>query len=167
MLRPVGELVGVLGELGLEGLDGGGVFVEEDLGTEELVGWSLEWYDCWVTYSSVTSAEAGDAAASVLPLSLGDDGFQDIVDNVPELVVLVLEQEHEAGGLGVERGGDVLDELGEDLLDAGVGDGRGLVEGVDAAAVGDGLEEVGGGSHCVVLFECGGSTGECARCEEG
>jgi hypothetical protein len=31
VLGPVGELVGVLGELGLEGLDGGGVLVEEDL----------------------------------------------------------------------------------------------------------------------------------------
>ena len=38
VLAPVGELVGVLGELGLEGLDGGGVFVEEDLRMEELVG---------------------------------------------------------------------------------------------------------------------------------
>lgn len=106
----------------------------------------------------------------MLPLGLGDNGLQDIADNVPELVVLVLEQEHEAGGLGVEGGGDVLDELGEDLLDAGVGDGRGLVEGVDAAAVGDGLEEVGGGSHCgggcgVLSGCCGG--GECASCEEG
>lgn len=32
VLAPVGELVGVLGELGLERLDGLGVFVEEDLG---------------------------------------------------------------------------------------------------------------------------------------
>jgi hypothetical protein len=35
VLGPVGELVGVLGELGLEGFDGGGVFVEEDLGGED------------------------------------------------------------------------------------------------------------------------------------
>jgi hypothetical protein len=102
----------------------------------------------------------------VLPGGLGDDGLQDIADNVPELVVLVLEQEHETSGLGVERGGDVLDELRDDLLDAGVGDGRVLVEGVDAAAVGDGLEEVGGGSHGVLLSGSGGG-GECARCEEG
>jgi len=101
----------------------------------------------------------------VLPGGLGDDGLQDIADNVPELVVLVLEQEHEAGGLGVERGRNVLDELGDDLLNAGIRDGRVLVEGVDAAAVGDGLEEVGGGSHGV-LSGCGGG-GECARCEEG
>lgn len=31
VLAPVGELVGVLGELGLQGLDGLGVLVEEDL----------------------------------------------------------------------------------------------------------------------------------------
>ena len=84
----------------------------------------------------------------MLPLGLGDDGLQDIADNVPELVVLVLEQENEAGRLGVERGRNVLDDLGDDLLNAGVGDGRVLVEGVDAAAVGNGLEEAGGGSHC-------------------
>ena len=61
------------------------------------------------TYGSVAGAEAGDAVASVLPLVLGHDALEDVADNVPELVVLVLEQEHEAGGLGVERGGDVLD----------------------------------------------------------
>jgi hypothetical protein len=114
-----------------------------------------------VTYGSVASTEATDAVAGVLPLLLGNDGFEDVADDVPELVVLVLEQEHQAGGLGVERGGDVFDELGDDLFDAGVGDGRGLVEGVDAAAVGDGLEEVGLGSHIGgVLSDC---RGECAR----
>ena len=120
------------------------------------------------TYGSITGAEASDAAASVLPLGLGDDGLQDIADNVPELVVLVLEQEHEASGLGVEGGGDVLDELGDNLLNAGVGDGGVLVEGVDAAAVGNGLEEAGSGSHCgggVVSSGCCG--GECSRCEDG
>jgi hypothetical protein len=40
VLAPVGELVGVLRELGLQGLDGGGVFVEEDLGRGDvLAGW--------------------------------------------------------------------------------------------------------------------------------
>ena len=36
VLAPVGELVGVLGELGLEVLDGGGVLVEEDLRSESV-----------------------------------------------------------------------------------------------------------------------------------
>lgn len=104
----------------------------------------------------------------MLPLGLGDDGLKDVAHDVPELVVLVLEQEHEAGRLRVERRRDVLDELGDDLLDAVVGDGGGLVEGVDAAAVGNGLEEVGVGSHCGGLPV--GSRGECAddwSCEEG
>lgn len=109
---------------------------------------SVEWY----TYGSVAGAEASDAVAGVLPGVLGHDGLEDVADDVPELVVLVLEQEHEAGRLGVEGGGDVLDELGDDLLNAVVGDGRGLVEGVDAAAVGDSLEEAGVGSHCVVVL---------------
>jgi hypothetical protein len=63
------------------------------------------------TYSYVAGAEAFNAAAGVLPLSLGNDSFQDIAYDVPELVVFVLEQEHEAGRLGVERRRDVLDEL--------------------------------------------------------
>jgi hypothetical protein len=63
------------------------------------------------TYCSVAGAEALNAAAGVLPLGLGDDGFQDVAYDVPEFVVLILEQENEAGGLRVERRRDVLDEL--------------------------------------------------------
>lgn len=114
----------------------------------------------WDTYGSVAGAEASDAVASVLPGVLGHNGLQDVAHDVPELVVLVLQQEHETGRLGVEGRRDVLDELGDDLLNAVVRDGRGLVEGVDAAAVGDSLEEVGGGGHCgiggVVLLGRGG-----------
>lgn len=93
------------------------------------------------TYSSVTGAEASDAVAGRLPLVLGHDGFEDIAHDVPELVVLVLQEEDQACGLGVEGGGDVLDEVGDDLLDAGVGDRGVLVEGVDAAAVSGGVEK--------------------------
>lgn len=46
VLRPVWELVGVLGELGLEVLDGGGVLVEEDLRGEVLARWCL-WLHGW------------------------------------------------------------------------------------------------------------------------
>jgi hypothetical protein len=67
--------------------------------------------------------------------------------------VLVLQQQDEAGGLGVEGRGDVFDELGDDCFDAVVGDGGGLGEGVDAAAVGDGVEEGEVGGHgCGGLF---------------
>ena len=99
------------------------------------------------TYSSVSRAETRNAASGGLPLVLGDNGFEGIADDVPELVVLVFEQEDETGGLGVEGGGDVFDELGDDFLDAVVGDGGGFGEGVDAAAVGDGVEEGCGGCH--------------------
>jgi hypothetical protein len=95
-----------------------------------------------LTYGSVTGAETGDAVAGGFPLVLRDDGFEGVADNVPELVVLVFQQEDETGGLRVEGGGDVFDELGDDLFDAVVGDRGGFVEGVDAAAVGDGVEEV-------------------------
>ena len=99
-------------------------------------------------YSSVAGAEASNAVAGALPGVLRHDGLEDVADDIPELVVLVLEKEDETGRLGVEGGRDVPDKLGDDLLNAVVGDGRGLVEGVDAAAVGDGLEERGGRGHC-------------------
>lgn len=70
------------------------------------------------TYSSVASAETGNAAAGGFPLVLRDDGLQSIADNVPEFVVLVLQQEDQTGGLGVERRGYVFDELRDDLFDA-------------------------------------------------
>jgi hypothetical protein len=56
--------------------------------------------------------------------------------------VLVFQQEDKAGGLRVEGRGDIFDELGDDFFDAVVGDGGGFGEGVDTAAVGDGVEEV-------------------------
>lgn len=70
--------------------------------------------------------------------------------DVPELVVLGVEEEDGAGGLRVEGGGDVLDDLGDDFADAGVGDGRLLLEGVDGAAGCD-SSEVGCCGHV-----CGG-----------
>jgi hypothetical protein len=112
------------------------------------------------TYRSVSRAETRNTASGGLPLVLGDNGFEGIADNVPELVVLVFEQEDEAGGLGVEGGGDVFDELGDDFLDAVVGDWGGFGEGVDAAAVGDGVEEVHVGGHW-----CGGLLVVAGRCE--
>lgn len=60
---------------------------------------------------------------------------------IPKLVVLGTSEEDDAGGLSVEGGWDVLDDSGEDLLDALVGDWGGLGESVDRAAVGNGGEE--------------------------
>lgn len=67
--------------------------------------------------------------------------------DVPELVVLGVEEEDGAGGLRVEGGGGVLDDLGDDFADARVGDGGFLLEGVDGAAGRDG-SEVGCCGHC-------------------
>lgn len=48
-------------------------------------------------------------------------------DGVPELLVLVAEDDDGARGLSVERRGRVLDRLLDNLLDVGVRDGEGLV----------------------------------------
>jgi hypothetical protein len=45
------------------------------------------------TYSSIPGAETRDAAGGGLPLVVRDDGFEGVADYVPELVVLVLEQQ--------------------------------------------------------------------------
>jgi len=74
--------------------------------------------------------------------------------DVPELVVLVVQEEHGARGLRVEGGGDVLDHLRDDFADAGVGDGRLLLEGVDGAAGREGGE----------VGVCGGGGGGFGHC---
>lgn len=133
----------------------------------------------WLTYGAVACAKAGDAVAGVLPGIFGYHGLEDVTDDVPELVVLVLQKENQTGGLRVERGGDIPDEVGDDLLNAVVGDGRGLVESVDAAAVGQSVEEVEVGGHgglvCGEACWCGGEgadwsvggEGNASSCEGG
>jgi hypothetical protein len=106
------------------------------------------------TNSSVGALEHVNLALGSGPSLSGDDGLQDLSVDVPELVVLSVEEEDGAGGLRVEGGGDVLDDLGDDLAEAGVGDGRLLLEGVDGAAGREG-GEVGCGRH----FGCGGGGG--------
>lgn len=91
-----------------------------------------------------TALEERELVAGGLPVLLGDDGAESIGGDVPELVVLGAEEEDGAVGLGVEGGGDVGDELADDLLDAGGGDGEVLAEGVVGAAFLDELEESGG-----------------------
>jgi len=74
-------------------------------------------------------------------LVLWDLGLEDVLDKVPELLVLRVEQDHETGGLRVEGRRDVLDGLCDELLDAVVADGQFVGEGVDGAAVAHGFEE--------------------------
>lgn len=57
------------------------------------------------------------SVGSLPPLSW-DNWLQNILVQIPKLVVLGTSEEDDAGGLGVEGGWDVLDDSGEDLLDA-------------------------------------------------
>ncbi len=81
------------------------------------------------------------------PLGLWDNWLQDILVEVPELVVLGAGEEDNADSLGVEGGWDVLDDLSEYLLDARIRDWRLLLEGVDGSFGGKSLEESGGWRH--------------------
>ena len=72
-----------------------------------------------------------------------DDSLEGIFGDVPQLVVLALDQQDGAGALAVEGGGGVQDGLADDLLDLLVGDGRLLLKRVVGAAGLDGGEVVG------------------------
>ena len=90
----------------------------------------------------------------MLKLVRGQLHLVDLHDGVPELLVLLLEHDDEAGGLRVEGAGDVLDGVGDELLDAAVRDGGFVGQLVVGAAGLDGLEQVLGVRHC----GCGYST---------
>lgn len=79
--------------------------------------------------------------------SFWQGGLDEFIRSIPELLVLVLEENDCARGLHVESTGNVLDGLGDDLLNARVGDGGGVGDGVDGAAGNESGEE-GVGSHC-------------------
>lgn len=100
------------------------------------------------THRSVCRLESTDPACGASELVLGHNSLQDIERQVPEFVMLGVEQHDEARGLGVERRRDVEHGLLDESCDLLVGDGGLLVELVDGAAVLDGLEEGLGGSHC-------------------
>ncbi len=128
------------------------------------------------TYGAVGIFEAIQTVTSVLPLVLGNKCLEDLGHDVPELGVLFLQQDHEAGGLGVERGWDILrnerlvnvlnevktcpsklylNSCREDLLDAVVGNRALLGELVDASAVLDRFLEGAGGIEVVAVGKAG------------
>lgn len=130
LVGPDGEAVGVDGELVGKFVNHGGVVEEKD--------------------GSGGGLEAGDTAGGGFPASLGDNGLEGVGGDVPELVVLVTEEDEKTVGLGVEGGWGVEGGLADDLLDTLLGDGEFLAEGVVGAAVLGQLDEgVGGelGSH--------------------
>ena len=71
----------------------------------------------------------------------------DLHDGIPQLLVFFLQHHHHPRGLRVEGAGDVLDGVGDELFDAGVGNG-GLVGRLVVGATGfGGVEEVLGVRH--------------------
>ena len=104
---------------------------------------------------AVGVAEAVEALLRVAVELFGwGHGPDDFDDGVPELVVLVLEEEDDAGGVGAERGRGFIKGCLEDLLDAGVWDGGFGCKGVVCSAGLDGLNEGSGafglGRHCSI-----------------
>ena len=76
------------------------------------------------THRAVRSVEFGCAGRVQLRIQFRrDGGGSDFARDIPQLAVVVAQQQHDAGTLAVEGAGGVLDDLGEELLDALVGDG--------------------------------------------
>lgn len=94
-------------------------------------------------YRAIALAEAIEAAFGMLELVGGQLLLIDLGDDVPELLVLRLENDDHTGALRVEGAGDVFDGSGDELADAGVGDGGFVVEGVVGAAGLDRFHEGG------------------------
>lgn len=99
------------------------------------------------TYRSVSSAEPRNSGRKRLRNSFWQGALDELIRSIPEFLVLVLEENDCARGLHVESAGNVLDGLGDDLLNARVGDGGGVRDAVDGAAGNERVEE-GVGSHC-------------------
>lgn len=95
-----------------------------------------------VTYRSVGSPEAVDLLLGAVERALGSERLEDLDNVIPELLVVLVEQDNDASGLRVEGRGDVEKGLLGELLDLRVRDGRLLVELVVCAALLDGLEDV-------------------------
>lgn len=122
VLAPLGEPVGVQGELLLQACDDLGVLVEQD--------------------GAVSGLEPAESLLGRGPGLGGGNGLDGGLDDVAPQLLVVGPQEHDdAGGLRVEAGRHVEDGLLDDLLDLGVGDGRFGRELVDGATGLDGVEE--------------------------
>lgn len=158
------ELVGVDGELLLEFLDGGAVVEEEDLLRRKdlLARWlfvlhATKFFFLFrddkgrdgVTYGSVGTLEHVNLLLGGWEVLSRSNALQDLLGDLPQLLMLALEQQKDAGGLGVEGGRGMKDGFLDDFLDTGVRDGRLLLQGVVGAARLDNVEESLSGRHLV------------------
>lgn len=118
-----------------------------------------------MTYGSVRGLEAVELGLRArLELILGDHGLEHLGGNVPELLVVLVQEDDDARRLRVERRGRVEDDLVDNLNNLLVRLGSLLVELVDGAALLDGIEEALGGSHG---RRCGGKGGVGCGCAWG
>lgn len=108
-----------------------------------------------VTYSSICVPEPGDAVSGMLPFVLWHNGLEDVTNDIPKLVVLVLEQDYYASGLRIEGARHFRYRCLEDLLDPRVGDGALLRELIDGTTVLDRVLEA-----CRVVGHLGGRSTE-------
>lgn len=119
MREPI--LIGL--ELFLELSDNSGVFVEENLQIKKISfkfsGWRRR-RRVLSTHSPVRLPEPDNPALHVLELVGRQLHFVDLQDSIPQFLVLFLQHNDQASGLGVEGAGDMLDGVGNELFDAGV-----------------------------------------------
>ena len=99
------------------------------------------------SYRAVPAPEAIQLLARLLELLFRHLRLQALLGDVPQFLVLFLQQHDGARGLRVEGAGDVQDCFAHDFDDAVVADGRAVTQGVNAAPRLDGREEFGGGNH--------------------
>lgn len=69
------------------------------------------------------------------------------IDNIPQLVVVLVEKDNSAGRLDVERAGSVENRMLDELDDTGVGNGGFFLGGDGRATMNGCVEEAGLGSH--------------------
>lgn len=121
------------------------------------------------TYRSGSTLEHVHLAASRLPLLSRNNRLEDLGSNVPQLLVVGAKEHDDTVGLRVEGGGDLVQEVLNDLLDAVLRDGQVLGQGVVAAALlGQVDQGLGVGGHFVLSLMCGneepgGRSGDDAR----
>jgi len=77
-------------------------------------------------YCPIGSSESIESPFGVLEFIVWEHDFVDFHDGVPELLMVLLQDDDRAGCLGVEGAGDMLDGVVDELFDTGVGNG-GLV----------------------------------------
>jgi len=93
------------------------------------------------TYRAITSLETIESLLGGAVLLRGYDALQDALCNIPELVMLLLDQEDDACTLAVEGGGNMEESLGDNILDLLVGDGGFFLELVVSTSCFDGIEK--------------------------